>query len=174
MKKHTKMFLIGLAFVLLFVTNLSSPALGNISQRPQKEELSFELLVLDWDTISVDAGIGIQDACAEIGVEVIVTQLDSSVFYPQIYEGGRLDGPAGAVVNDYRDYEMYEMAGGYSPIPNHVYFRGHSTQDYPWGDNLAYMFNDTLDAALEDSQSATNPIELKAALFETQVLMAEL
>ena len=174
MKKHTKIFLIGLAFVFLFLTSVSFPVLGTISQQPQKEELSFELLVLNWDTISVDAGIGIKDACAEIGVEIIVTQLDDSVFYPQIYEKGRLDGPAGAVVNDYRDYEMYEMAGGYSPIPNHVYFRGHSSQDYPWGDNLAFMFNDTLDAALEDSQSATNPLELKSALFEAQVLMADL
>ncbi|PWI47870.1 hypothetical protein CEE45_09510 [Candidatus Heimdallarchaeota archaeon B3_Heim] len=174
MKKNTTFSLIGLAFVILFLTSLSSPVMGSVSQQPQKEELSFELLVLDWDTISVDAGLGIKEACAEIGVNVIVTQLDDSVFYPQIYEGGRLNESAGAVVNDYRDYEMYEMAGGYSPIPNHVYFRGHSSQDYPWGDNLAFMYNDTLDAALEASQSATNPIELKAALFEAQVLMADL
>ena len=174
MKKNFKIFLTGLAFVLLCVTSLSSPAFAAVSAQPQKEELSFDLLVLDWDTISVDAGLGIKDALAEIGVEVNVIQLSDAVFYPQIYEKGRLDGPAGAVVNDYRDYEMYEMAGGYSPIPNHVYFRGHSSQDYPWGDNLAFMFNDTLDDALEISQNASNPIELKAALFDVQDLYADL
>ncbi len=174
MKKHTKIILVGIAFIFIFLASLSSPALGTVSQRPQKEELSFELLVLDWDTISVDAGIGIKTALAEVGINVDVIQLDSSVFYPQIYEGGRLNESGGAVVDVYRDFEMYEMAGGYSPIPNHAYFRGHSSQDYPWGDNLAYINNGTLDTALEDSQSATNPIELKAALFDVQALMADL
>ncbi len=44
----------------------------------------FDLQVLSWDTISVDAGMAIHDELAEVGISVTVSITDDAVMYPNL------------------------------------------------------------------------------------------
>lgn len=158
--------------VFSFILSISTPAMAADDPRSLKE-LKFECLVLDWDTISVDAGNALSEALEEIGVELTVNSLDDTIYYDRVYSGGYYDEAGGVVVDVLRDYQIYEMSSGYTPSPNHVYVRAHSSQDYDNGDNHAYIHNSTLDGALEKSMNATSNAELKVALNDVQTYCAE-
>jgi len=128
---------------------------------PSGINMVFDLQVLSWDTISVDAGMAIHDELAEIGISVTVSITDDAVMYPNLY----------AIP---RNYRMYEMSHGFAGYPDHVWYRMHSINDRDWGDNCFGLHNDTMDAALDDLMHAINDTARKAAATEVQELSAEL
>ena len=128
---------------------------------PSGEEMIFDMQVLSWDTISVDAGTAIASELAEIGISATVAITDDAVMYPNLYELPR-------------NYRMYEMSHGYGGYPDHVWWRMHSCNDIDWGDNCYGLDNATMDAALDDLLHATNDTERTAAATEIQKLSVEL
>ena len=128
---------------------------------PSGINMVFDLQVLSWDTISVDAGMAIHDELAEVGISVTVAITDDAVMYPNLY----------AIP---RNYRMYEMSHGFAGYPDHAWYRMHSINDRDWGDNCFGLHNDTMDAALDDLMHAINDTARKAAAIEVQELSAEL
>jgi peptide/nickel transport system substrate-binding protein len=128
---------------------------------PSGKNMVFDLQVLSWDTISVDAGMAIHDELAEIGISVTVSITDDAVMYPNLY----------AIP---RNYRMYEMSHGFGGYPDHVWYRMHSTNDRDWGDNCFGLHNVTMDAALDDLIHAINITAQKAASTRVQKLSVEL
>jgi peptide/nickel transport system substrate-binding protein len=124
-------------------------------------EMSFDLQVLSWDPISVDAGTTVANQLAEIGIAVAVSITDDAVMYPNIY----------AIP---RNYEAYEMSHGFSAYPDHVWDRMHSVNDIDWGSNCYGLHNNTMDAALDDLIHATNDTVRIEAAHEVQKLSVEL
>jgi len=128
---------------------------------PSGGNMVFDLQVLSWDTISVDAGIAIHDELAEIGISVTVAITDDAVMYPNLY----------AIP---RNYRMYEMSHGFGGYPDHVWYRMHSINDRDWGDNRYGLHNVTMDTALDNLIHAINDTARKAAATEVQELSVEL
>ena len=128
---------------------------------PGGGNMVFDLQVLSWDPISVDAGVAIHDELAQIGISATVAITDDAVMYPNLYALPR-------------NYRMYEMSHGYGPFPEHVWYRMHSANDIDWGDNCYGLHNDTMDAALDALIHATNETAAKEAAAEVQRLSAEL
>jgi len=128
---------------------------------PSGEEMTFDMQVLDWDTISVDAGTAIADELMEIGISVSVEMTDDSVMYDNIYELPR-------------NYRMYEMSHGFGGYPDHVWWRMHSCNDIDWGDNCYGLHNDTMDVALDALLHAKNDTVRKEVAAEIQKLSVEL
>jgi ABC-type transport system substrate-binding protein len=132
-----------------------------IRNLPTGEQMIFDVQVLSWDTISVDAGTAIASELAEIGISITVAITDDAVMYPNLYELPR-------------DYRLYEMSHGFGGYPDHVWWRMHSCRDVDWGDNCYGLDNATMDAALDDLLHATNDTERIAAAAEIQKLSVEL
>ena len=132
-----------------------------IRNLPTGEQMIFDMQVLSWDTISVDAGIAITSELAEIGISATVAITDDAVMYPNLYEIPR-------------DYRMYEMSHGFGGYPDHVWWRMHSSNDIDWGDNCYGLDNATMDAALNDLLHAINETARKEAAKEVQKLSVEL
>jgi peptide/nickel transport system substrate-binding protein len=128
---------------------------------PSGGNMVFDMQVLSWDTISVDAGMAIHDELAAINISVTVAITDDAVMYPNLYALPR-------------NYRMYEMSHGFAGYPDHVWYRMHSINDRDWGDNCYGLHNDTMDAALDDLMHAINDTARKAAATEVQELSAEL
>lgn len=128
---------------------------------PSGEEMIFDLQVLSWDTISVDAGTAIASQLAEIGISATVAITDDAVMYPNLYELPR-------------NYRMYEMSHGFGGYPDHVWWRMHSCNDIDWGDNCYGLDNATMDTTLDNLLHATNDTERIAAATEIQKLSVEL
>ena len=124
-------------------------------------QLVFDLQVLSWDTISVDAGMAIHDQLAEIGIAVTVAITDDAIMYPNLYALPR-------------NYRMYEMSHGFGGYPDHVWWRMHSVNDIDWGDNCYGLHNSTMDAALDALLHATNDSMRLEAAAEVQKLSVEL
>ncbi len=104
------------------------------------DELEFDLLTLSWDDISVATGIGIQTQMARINITVNPQVTDDGPMYDAIYTG---------------EYEMYTMAHGYNAIPDHVWWRCHSSNIYEWGDNVFHLDNATVDTIMDDYVAST-------------------
>ena len=133
----------------------------DIRNFPSGGNMVFDLQVLSWDTISVDAGMAIHDELAEVGISVTVAITDDAVMYPNLY----------AIP---RNYRMYEMSHGFAGYPDHVWYRMHSINDRDWGDNCFGLHNATMDVALDDLMHATNITAQKAASTQVQELSVEL
>jgi len=125
------------------------------------KELAFDMMVLSWDTISVDAGAAIAQQLEAVGISVSVEITDDAVMYPALYALPR-------------DYRLYEMSHGYGTVPDHVWFRMHSSNDIDWGDNCYGLHNDTMDEALDAMLHARNDAERIAEAKEIQELAVEL
>ena len=128
---------------------------------PSGKNMVFDLQVLSWDTISVDAGMAIHDELAEIGISVTVSITDDAVMYPNLYALPR-------------NYRMYEMSHGFAGYPDHVWYRMHSVNDRDWGDNCFGLHNATMDAALDALMHATNITAQKTTAAQVQKLSTEL
>ncbi len=126
-----------------------------------ENEMVFDMQVLSWDTISVDAGTAISSELAEIGISITVSITDDAVMYPNIYALPR-------------NYRMYEMSHGFDPYPDHVWERMHSDNDIDWGDNCYGLHNDTMDTALDDLLRAPNDTARTEAAVEAQKVSVEL
>ena len=110
------------------------------------DELEFDLLTLSWDDISVATGIGIANQMARINITINNQVTDDGPMYDAIYTG---------------EYDMYTMAHGYSAIPDHVWWRTHSSNIYEWGDNVHHLDNATVDAIM-DAYVASTPSTIVA------------
>ncbi|MHA2500418.1 MAG: ABC transporter substrate-binding protein, partial [Candidatus Hodarchaeales archaeon] len=143
------------------------------ASQPSKDHLKFDMLTLSWDTYSVDAGYAIEAALEEIGIDIVVKETDDDIFYPQVYEKGYYDEFGGSVVEEYRDYEIYEMSSGFSPTPTRSYLDFHSTNDYDWGDNHAWFHNTSMDTNLDNLMAATSSAAVQTALNNIQQIAAE-
>ncbi len=99
------------------------------------DELEFDLLTLSWDDISVATGIGIETQMARINITINNIVTDDGPMYDSIYTG---------------DYDMYTMAHGYGAIPDHVWWRCHSSNIYEWGDNVFGLDNASVDTIMDD------------------------
>ena len=125
------------------------------------KELAYDMMVLSWDIISVDAGAAIEQQLKAINMSVSVEITDDAVMYPALYALPR-------------DYRMYEMSHGFGSVPDHVWFRMHSSNDIDWGDNCYGLHNDTMDAALDGMLHATSDTERIAKAKEIQELAVEI
>jgi len=110
------------------------------------EELQFDLLTLSWDDISVQTGIGIETEMARLNITINNLVTDDGPMYDAIYTG---------------EYEMYTMAHGYNAIPDHVWWRAHSSNIYEWGDNVFHLDNATVDDIM-DAYVASTPATIDA------------
>jgi len=147
--------------VILLGTATISPLLLSTAEAQDGKNMVFDMQVLSWDTISVDAGTAIAAQLAEIGISFTVSITDDAVMYPNLYQIPR-------------NYKMYEMSHGYGGYPDHVWWRMHSCNDIDWGDNCYGLHNDTMDAALDALLHATNDTARKEAAAEVQNLSLEL
>lgn len=123
--------------------------------------LAFDMMVLSWDIISVDAGAAVAEQLEAIGISVSVEITDDAVMYPALYALPR-------------NYRMYEMSHGFGSVPDHVWFRMHSANDIDWGDNCYGLHDDTMDATLDGMLHAMNDAERIAKAKEIQELAVEL
>jgi ABC-type transport system substrate-binding protein len=115
-----------------------------------EDELAFDLWVLSWDDISVATGTGLKIQLEEVGFDINVIVTDDDPMYEGIYQ------------HSTQTFQMYTMADGYGPYPDHVWWRMHSDNDVDWGDNPFGWENDTLDDAL-DAYMAAEPDEIEDA-----------
>ena len=109
-------------------------------------ELEFDLLTLSWDDISVGTGDGLVSQMADIGILIHNLATDDDPMYNALYTGA---------------YEMYSMSHGYDPIPDFLWWRCHSDNIFPWGDNV-YHLNDTATDAIMDTYVGSAPAQLAA------------
>ena len=106
MNRMSKNF--GILFTIFCVSLLLAPCIttrampADAKWIPSKEELSFEIIVLSWDTYSVDAGYAIEEALEEIGFAITINEMDDEVMYPLVYENGYYDVFNGTIVEEYR------------------------------------------------------------------------
>jgi ABC-type transport system substrate-binding protein len=103
-------------------------------------------MTLSWDDISVLTGTGLKLQMEEIGIKINNIPTDDGPMYDALYTG---------------DYEMYTMAHGYDPIPDHIWWRCHSDNIFEWGDNIYHLDNATVDDLL-DTYMASAPASLHA------------
>jgi peptide/nickel transport system substrate-binding protein len=120
-------------------------------------ELEFEIKTLSWDDISVATGSALVAQMAAINISLTNAVTDDGPMYDAVYTG---------------EYEMYTMAHGYIPIPDHIWWRCHSDNIYEWGDNVHGFDNATVDTILDDFMAAT-PAALEAAAEEAAIAVLE-
>lgn len=113
--------------------DLDADGTRNYPGNPSKE-LEFDLMTLSWDDISVLTGEAIEAQMEQIDIEINNIVTVDGPMYDALYTG---------------EYEMYTMAHGYRPIPEHVWWRCHSSHIYEWGDNIYHLDNTTVDTILD-------------------------
>jgi len=124
-----------------------------------REELSFEMWTLDWDTISVDAGDVIEQMLRQIGIRMKAIPISDEVLYDNL--------------DLEHTYEVYEMSHGYAPYPGHLYDRFHSDQIMDYGGNNPGWSNAEFDALIDQANAETDFDTRKELLWEAQEILAE-
>ncbi|MFW9833409.1 MAG: ABC transporter substrate-binding protein [Candidatus Thorarchaeota archaeon] len=120
-----------------------------------RDGLEFDLWVLSWDDISVATGTGLKVQLAEAGIDCNVVVKDDGPMYEGIYQ-------------EPRAFIAYEMSHGYSPVPDHVWWRCHSDNIVDWGDNCYGLNVSSVDQHLDEFMAAT-PANLAAAAEQVQI-----
>ena len=124
-----------------------------------REELSFTMWTLDWDTISVDAGDVIEQMLRQIGIRMKAIPISDEVLYDNL--------------DLEHDYEVYEMSSGYDPYPGHMTWRFHSSEIMDYGSNDMAYDNPEYDALIDASNLELDFDKRKVLLWEAQRLLAE-
>ena len=124
-----------------------------------REELSFTMWTLDWDTISVDAGDVIEQMLRQIGIRMKAIPISDEVLYDNL--------------DLEHDYEVYEMSSGYDPYPGHMTWRFHSIEIMDYGSNDMAYDNPEYDALIDASNMELDFDKRKVLLWEAQRLLAE-
>ncbi|MFH0849404.1 MAG: ABC transporter substrate-binding protein [Candidatus Bathyarchaeota archaeon] len=151
-----KLKVIQVAFIL---TLLSLATVAPVAYAEDREELSFEMWTLDWDTISVDAGDVIEQMLRDIGIRMKAIPLSDEVLYDNL--------------DLEHTYEVYQMSHGYAPYPGHLYDRFHSDQIMDYGGNNPGWSNTEFDALVDQANAETDFDTRKELLWEAQELLAE-
>jgi ABC-type transport system substrate-binding protein len=124
-----------------------------------REELSFTMWTLDWDTISVDAGDVIEQMLRQIGIRMKAIPISDEVLYDNL--------------DLEHTYEVYEMSSGYDPYPGHMTWRFHSSEIMDYGSNDMAYNNPEYDALIDASNMELDFDKRKELLWEAQRLLAE-
>jgi peptide/nickel transport system substrate-binding protein len=143
----------------LLVTLLSLATVTPLAYAEDREELSFEMWTLDWDTISVDAGDVIEQMLRQIGIRMKAIPISDEVLYDNL--------------DLEHTYEVYEMSHGYAPYPGHLYDRFHSDQIMDYGGNNPGWSNAEFDALIDQANAETDFDTRKELLWEAQEILAE-
>ncbi|UCD46033.1 MAG: hypothetical protein JSV27_06000 [Candidatus Bathyarchaeota archaeon] len=149
-KKASTLFL----SLLLVMSLFTLPAYAE-----EREELSFEMWTLDWDTISVDAGDVIEQMLRDIGIRMKAIPLSDEVLYDNL--------------DLEHTYEVYEMSHGYAPYPAHLYSRFHSDEILDYGGNYPGYSNSQFDSLIDQSNTELDFDDRKELLWQAQELLAE-
>jgi len=158
-KKLVLSTLISLLLCVAVVVPLFSLAPVALAAPEEREELSFEMWTLDWDTISVDAGDVIEQMLRDIGIRMKALPLSDEVLYDNL--------------DLEHTYEVYEMSLGFSPYPIHLYYRFHSNEIMDYGSNDAGYSNPEYDALIDEANRELDFEKRKNLLWEAQRLLAE-
>ena len=154
---HTmKLKVIQTAFI---VTLISLATMVPLAYAEDREELSFEMWTLDWDTISVDAGDVIEQMLRDIGIRMKAIPISDEVLYDNL--------------DLEHTYEVYQMSHGYAPYPGHLYDRFHSDQIMDYGGNNPGWSNTEFDDLVDQANAETDFDTRKELLWEAQELLAE-
>ena len=146
--------------VAIIVPLFSSNAVAQVIILPEeREELSFEMWTLDWDTISVDAGDVIEQMLRDIGIRMKALPLSDEVLYDNL--------------DLEHTYDVYEMSHGYSTYPVHLHDRFHSVEIRDYGGNLPGYNNSAFDALIDASNREMDFEARRDLLWEAQELLAE-
>jgi len=159
--KSKKLFLssfVSLLLVVSIVVQLFS-LIPVVMADPEREELSFEMWTLDWDTISVDAGDVIEQMLRQVGIEVKALPLSDEVMYDNL----ELE----------HTYEVYEMSRGFQPYPGHLYSRFHSDEMVDYGDNYPGYNNPQFDSLIDMVNAELDFDKRKELLWQAQELLAQ-
>jgi len=151
-----KLIVIQAAFIL---TLLSLATVAPVAYAEDREELSFEMWTLDWDTISVDAGDVIEQMLRDIGIRMKAIPISDEILYDNL--------------DLEHTYEIYQMSHGYAPYPGHLYDRFHSDQIMDYGGNNPGWSNTEFDALVDQANAETDFDTRKELLWEAQELLAE-
>ncbi len=136
----------------------SSCLVAPLAFAEERDELSFEMWTLDWDTISVDAGDVIEQMLRQIGIRLKAIPLDDSVFYQDL--------------ETEHTFETYEMSLGFAPYPGHMRTRLHSEEVVDYGGNDGYI-NPEYDALIDQADKELNTERRTELLWEAQRIIAE-
>ena len=137
----------------------SSFLVAPVAYAEEREELSFEMWTLDWDTISVDAGDVIEQMLRQIGIKMKAVPLSDEVLYDNL--------------DLEHTYEVYQMSHGYSPYPGHLYSRFHSDEIMDYGGNNPGWSNAEFDSLIDQANAETDFDTRKELLWEAQEFLAE-
>jgi len=151
-----KLKVIQAAFI---VTLISLATVMPLAYAEDREELSFEMWTLDWDTISVDAGDVIEQMLRQIGIRMKAIPMSDEVLYDNL--------------DLEHTYEVYQMSHGYSPYPGHLYSRFHSDEIMDYGGNNPGWSNAEFDSLIDQANAETDFDTRKELLWEAQELLAE-
>jgi len=151
-----KLKVIQAAFI---VTLISLATVVPLAYAEDREELSFEMWTLDWDTISVDAGDVIEQMLRDIGIRMKAIPISDEVLYDNL--------------DLEHTYEVYQMSHGYAPYPGHLYDRFHSDQIMDYGGNNPGWSNTEFDTLIDKANAETDFDTRKELLWEAQELLAE-
>jgi len=141
------------------VTLISLATMVPLAYAEDREELSFEMWTLDWDTISVDAGDVIEQMLRDIGIRMKAIPISDEVLYDNL--------------DLEHTYEVYQMSHGYAPYPGHLYDRFHSDQIMDYGGNNPGWSNTEFDDLVDQANAETDFDTRKELLWEAQELLAE-
>ncbi len=151
-----KLKVIQAAFI---VTLISLATVVPMAYAEDREELSFEMWTLDWDTISVDAGDVIEQMLRDIGIRMKALPISDEVLYDNL--------------DLEHTYEVYQMSHGYAPYPGHLYDRFHSDQIMDYGGNNPGWSNAEFDDLVDQANAETDFDTRKELLWEAQELLSE-
>ena len=151
-----KLKVIQAAFI---VTLISLATVVPLAYAEDREELSFEMWTLDWDTISVDAGDVIEQMLRDIGIRMKAIPISDEVLYDNL--------------DLEHTYEVYQMSHGYAPYPGHLYDRFHSDQIMDYGGNNPGWSDTEFDDLVDQANAETDFDTRKELLWEAQELLAE-
>jgi peptide/nickel transport system substrate-binding protein len=159
--KQISSLMITLLIATTFAANLIAFPTGAqvIAPLSDREELSFEMWTLDWDTISVDAGDVIEQMLRQIGIRMKAIPISDEVLYDNL--------------DLEHTYEVYEMSHGYTPYPGLLYDRFHSDQIMDYGGNYPGWSNAEFDALVDQANAEVNFDTRKEFLWEAQEILAE-
>jgi ABC-type transport system substrate-binding protein len=150
-----KVVLSTLIIALMGLSIFSTP----LTFAQEREELSYTMWTLDWDTISVDAGDVIEQMLRQIGIRMKAIPISDEVLYDNL--------------DLEHDYEVYEMSGGYDPYPSHMTPRFHSSEIMDYGANDWAYDNPEVDALLDQANRELDFETRTEILWEIQDIIAE-
>jgi peptide/nickel transport system substrate-binding protein len=159
LKKALSTIIVALMGLAIVSPLLLSAPLAPAAFAEDREELSYTMWTLDWDTISVDAGDVIEQMLRQIGIRMKAIPISDEVLYDNL--------------DLEHTYEVYQMSHGYAPYPGHLYSRFHSDEIMDYGGNNPGWSNTEFDDLIDQANAETDFDTRKELLWEAQELLAE-